>query len=124
MAARITELRPLEGWDRCTALRVPQIHKLVSDRTLQMSLFDERDLAEATHPDYAGERLSAEEAVRTYQRLATIERACRGLKSVDLHVRPIRHWTADRVRTPCADGFAGLLGGMAHAASPGAGAVR
>jgi transposase len=196
-----TELRPLEGWDWITALRAPQIQKLVADGVLQMSLFDERDLAEVTHPDYAGERLivcrnpllaeerarkrrelitaaekkldqivaatqrqrqplkgverisyrvgralgattvakyfrweiregklhyqrdpqridqdagldgvyvirtsvgaarlSAEEAVRTYKRLATIERAFRSLKSVDLNVRPIRHWTPDRVR--------------------------
>ena len=195
------ELRPLEGWDWITALRAPQIQKLVSDGVLQMSLFDERDLAEVQHPDYVGERLvvcrnpllaeerarkrqelmaaaekkldqivaatecqrqplrgaeqisyrvgralgattvakyfrweirqgklryqreqrridqdaavdgvyvirtsvgaerlSAEEAVRHYKRLSTIERAFRSLKSVDLNVRPIRHWTPDRVR--------------------------
>jgi hypothetical protein len=36
--------------------------------------------------------------VRSYQSLAQVERAFRFLKTVDLHVRPIRHWLADRVR--------------------------
>jgi transposase len=51
------ELRPLEGLDWITALRAPQIQKLVHDGVLQLSLFDERDLAEVTHPDYPQERL-------------------------------------------------------------------
>jgi transposase len=51
------ELRPIAGLDWITALRAPQIQKLVSDATLQLSLFDERDLAEITHPDYPDERL-------------------------------------------------------------------
>jgi hypothetical protein len=42
-----------------TALRAPQVQKLVSDGALQLSLFDDRDLAEITHPDYPGERLIA-----------------------------------------------------------------
>ncbi len=195
------ELRPLEGWDWITALRAPQIQKLVSAGALQMSLFDERDLAEITHPDYRGERLvvcrnpllaeerrrkrqelvavaekkleqiaeatrrkrqplrgterisyrvgralgattvakyfrweirqgtlhyqrdqarldqdaavdgvyvirtsvgaarlSTEEAVETYKRLASIERAFRSLKSVDLNVRPVHHRVPNRVR--------------------------
>jgi len=51
------DLRPLEGLDWITALRAPQIHKLVRDGVLQMSLFDQKDLAEVSHPDYPGERL-------------------------------------------------------------------
>jgi len=42
--------------------------------------------------------LSSEEVVRTYKRLSQVERAFRSLKTVDLKVRPIRHWDADRVR--------------------------
>ena len=42
--------------------------------------------------------LDAAECVRTYKSLATVERAFRSLKSVDLHVRPIHHRTAGRVR--------------------------
>lgn len=45
------------GFDWVTALRAPQIHTLATDGVLQMSLFDEQDLAEITHPDYPGERL-------------------------------------------------------------------
>ena len=51
------ELRPLTGLDWITALRAPQIQKLVSDGALPWSLFDERDLAEIRHPDYPDERL-------------------------------------------------------------------
>ena len=46
----------------------------------------------------AAERLPTAEAVRSYKRLAAIERAFRSLKTVDLKVRPIHHRTADRVR--------------------------
>ena len=200
--ARLREdLRPLEGLDWITALRAPAIQALAAGGVLQLSLFDQRDLAEITHPDYPGERLivgknpllaeerarkrgelleaterdlaqiaaatqrarrplrgqarialrigkvlgrrkvgkhftleitdtsvraardeaaitreaavdgiyvlrtslaadrlPAAEAVRSYKRLATIERAFRSLKTVDLKVRPIHHRKADRVR--------------------------
>ena len=39
-----------------TALRAPAIRKLVEGGTLQVGLFDERDLAEITSPDYPVER--------------------------------------------------------------------
>ncbi len=46
------------GW--VTALRAPAIAKLArDDGPLQMSLFDQHDLAEITHPDYPDERLIA-----------------------------------------------------------------
>jgi transposase len=195
------ELRPIEGLDWITALRAPQIQKLVSDGALQLSLFDQRDLAEISHPDYPGERLvvcrnpllaeerkrkreeliraaekklnliiaaskrkrqplsdaskinfrigkeigplkvakyfrwemrtdgllverdqkriqadatldgvyvlrtsvkleqaNTDQTVLAYKRLASVERAFRSSKSVDLHVRPIHHRLADRVR--------------------------
>jgi hypothetical protein len=44
------------------------------------------------------EHLNAAEAVQAYKDLSRVERAFRSLKSVDLDIRPIRHWTADRVR--------------------------
>jgi len=200
--ARLREdLRPIEGLDWITALRAPAIQTLAAGGTLQLSLFDQQDLAEITHPDYPGERLivcknplladerarkrrelleaterdlatiaaatararrplrgqarialrvgkmlgrrkmgkhftleitdtsfratrdeaaiareavldgvyvlrtnvAAErlptaDVVRSYKRLAAIERAFRSLKSVDLKVRPIHHRKADRVR--------------------------
>jgi len=189
------------GLDWITALRAPAIRALVEGGALQMSLFDERDMAAITSPDYPGERLivcrnpdlarertrkrqdllaateddlaaivaavgrarkplrgmaeialkvgavinrhkmakhfeldigemsfafhrnadaiAAEAAldgiyvVRTnlakrvlndvatvgaYKSLAKVERAFRSLKTLDIHLRPIFHWTAPRVR--------------------------
>jgi hypothetical protein len=46
------------GW--VTALRAPAIRKLMADDgPLQLSLFDQQDLAEITSPDFPGERLIA-----------------------------------------------------------------
>ena len=66
-SARIRALNQLEdgtqrpdpyGW--ITALRAPAIKKLMADGgPLQLSLFDEQDLAEITSPDFPGERLVA-----------------------------------------------------------------
>jgi hypothetical protein len=36
--------------------------------------------------------------VRSYKSLSQVERAFRCIKTVDLHLRPIYHWLADRVR--------------------------
>jgi transposase len=56
-SARIRdELRPAQ-LDWISALRAPQIKTLVEDGALQLSLFDEQNLFEITHPDYPGERL-------------------------------------------------------------------
>jgi len=56
--ARIREeLAGHEGLDWISALRGPAIAKLVEGGALQLSLFDERDLAEISSPDYPGERL-------------------------------------------------------------------
>jgi hypothetical protein len=57
--ARIREDLQPEGIDWITALRAPQIQALVAGGALQLSLFDQRDLAEISHPDYPGERLIA-----------------------------------------------------------------
>jgi hypothetical protein len=54
------ELRPLAGrqsWT--TALRAPAIRRLVEEGDLQLSLFDEHDLAEITSARFPGERLIA-----------------------------------------------------------------
>jgi len=42
--------------------------------------------------------LSATDAVRAYKSLARVERAFRSMKTVDLDLRPVFHWTAPRVR--------------------------
>ena len=199
-SARIRdELRPA-GLDWITALRAPQIRALLDTGAFQLSLFDERDLAEITAPEFPGERLvvcknpllaeerarkrqdllqateaaltkladqitrgtgpkgpdkiaravgrienryklaklfdiavaedgftfgrnqariaeearldgfyvirtsvetgtlAADNVVGAYKGLARVERAFRSLKTVDLHLRPIHHWLASRVR--------------------------
>ena len=50
------EIEPA-GLDWITALRAPAIRTLAEGGVLQMSLFDHRDLAAITSPDYPGERL-------------------------------------------------------------------
>jgi Transposase DDE domain len=199
-SARIRdELKPA-GLDWITALRAPQIRSLLDTGAFQLSLFDERDLAEITAPEFPGERLvvcknpllaeerarkredllqateaalgkladriacgtgprgqdkiaravgrienryklaklfdiavgedgftfarnhariaaearldgfyvirtsvvdktlAASDVVGAYKGLARVERAFRSLKTVDLHIRPIHHWLAPRVR--------------------------
>jgi len=59
-SARVEALRELGGFGWVTALRAPAIAALAADDgPLQMSLFDQVNLAEITHPDYPGERLVA-----------------------------------------------------------------
>jgi transposase len=199
--ARLTEDIKAAGLDWITALRAPAIQELVKGGLLQLSLFDQRDMAAITSPDFPDERLivcrnpdlaaqrtrkrqellaaterdlariqaavarkrnplrgaaqialavgavieqhkmrkhfdlaiteqsfaftrkaaeiAAEAAtdgiyivrtsltadvlddtatVRSYKSLSQVERAFRCIKTVDLHVRPIYHWLADRVR--------------------------
>src|SRR5689334_25228712 len=60
-SARIEALKELDGkYGWITALRAPAIRKLMAgDGPLQLSLFDEQDLAEITSPDFPGQRLVA-----------------------------------------------------------------
>jgi transposase len=199
--ARInTDIRTA-GLDWITALRAPTIQALVKSGALQLSLFDQRDMASITTPEFPGERLvvcrnpelaadrtrtrqdlllatereltrvqarvrrkrdplrgakqialevgkvvnkykmakhfqlditdtsfsfardetsiAAEVAidgiyvirtslpadtlddtatVRSYKSLGLVEQAFRFMKTIDLHVRPVFHWSADRVR--------------------------
>jgi hypothetical protein len=44
------------------------------------------------------ETMSAADTVRAYKDLARVERAFRSLKSIDLQIRPVHHWTEPRVR--------------------------
>lgn len=59
-SARIEALRELGGAGWVTALRAPALAALAAeDGPLQLSLFDQVNLAEIAHPDYPGERLIA-----------------------------------------------------------------
>jgi transposase len=59
-SARIREdLKPQEGMQWISALKSIQIQQLVQGGALQLSLFDQHDLAEIQHASYPGERLIA-----------------------------------------------------------------
>lgn len=93
------ELRPRGvGW--ITALRAPTIRSLMKDDgPLQLSLFDERDLAEIYSPDFPGERLVAcrnpllaEDRARKREELlqATEEKLAKVQARVERERRPLR----------------------------------
>ena len=54
---RISEDVKAAGLDWITALRAPAIKELLNSGTLQLTLFDQRDMASITSPDFPGERL-------------------------------------------------------------------
>lgn len=53
----IGKLKALGGIDWISALRAKEIQALVSSGSLQLSVFDQRDLMEVASPDFPGERL-------------------------------------------------------------------
>jgi transposase len=55
--ARLTDDVKTAGLDWITALRGPAIKDLMAGGALQLSLFDQRDMASITSPDFPGERL-------------------------------------------------------------------
>ena len=79
--ARIDMLLKPAGLDWITALRAPTMQKLLQQGAFQLSLFDERDLAEVTSPEYPNERLvvcrnpllAAERARKRQELLAATE---------------------------------------------------
>jgi hypothetical protein len=56
-AARIERLKEIGGIGWVSCLRSPAIRRLADAGDLQLSLFDERGLAEITSPEFPGERL-------------------------------------------------------------------
>jgi len=54
---QINKLKQLPGWGWITALTSTAIQELVEQGALQLSLLDQKNLAEITAPDYPGERL-------------------------------------------------------------------
>jgi hypothetical protein len=80
--ARITDAIAPAGLDWISALRGPAIQALLQTGALQLSLFDQRDMASITAPDFPGERLivcrnadlAAERARKREDLLAATER--------------------------------------------------
>jgi hypothetical protein len=96
--ARIREELEPAGLDWITALRAPAIQALAADGgPLQMSLFDERDMAEISSPDFPGERL-----VVCRNRELALERARKRRELLDVtekDLAPIKA-AVDRKRNP------------------------
>jgi transposase len=97
--ARIDTLLRPAGLDWITALRAPTIRTLLDQGAFQLSLFDERDLAEVTSPDFPDERLvvcrnpwlAAERARKRQELLAATEADLRKVaKAVARKTRPLR----------------------------------
>jgi len=114
VAATQRAKRPLRGKD-AIGLRVGKIinhYKVGKHFLLEIGekafayRRDEKKIAEEAALDglyvirtsVSPETLDAESTVRAYKDLSKVERAFRSLKTVDLKVRPIFHWLADRVR--------------------------
>src|SRR5664280_563956 len=107
---RIEQLRDLGGLGWVTALRAPDVAALArAVQPLQMSLFDQANLAAidaeaaldgiyVVRTSVPAEKIGAGDIVRTYKSLAAVERDFRSLKSIDLDLRPVYHYTETRVR--------------------------
>jgi hypothetical protein len=102
--ARVETLLKPAGLDWITALRAPTIRILLDQGAFQLSLFDERDLAEVTSPDFPDERLvvcrnpllAAERARKRQDLLAATEADLRKVaKAVSRKNKPLHG--ADRI---------------------------
>jgi hypothetical protein len=77
----------------------------IADQSLQVHRDQARILTESEldgiyviRTSVSEERLDAAQVVRTYKQLSRVERAFGTWKGMDIQVRPIRHWIAERVR--------------------------
>ena len=93
-----TLLKPA-GLDWIAALRAPSIRALLEQGAFQLSLFDERDLAEVTSPEFPGERrvvcrnplLAAERSRKRQELLAATERGLgKVARAVSRRRQPLR----------------------------------
>ncbi len=97
--ARVETVLKPAGLDWITALRTPTIRTLLDQGAFQLSLFDERDLAEVTLTDFPDERLvvcrnpwlAAERARKRLDLLAATEADLRKVaKAVARKTKPVR----------------------------------
>ena len=74
-----------------TALSWQRKHEAIAEEAALDGIYVIRTSVPATH-------LDAGAAVAAYKSLSQVERAFRSMKTVDLHVRPVFHYNAERVR--------------------------
>ena len=107
-SARIREDLEPAGVYWITALRAPQIKQLIEAGPLQLSLFDDRDLAEIASPDYPGERLivcrnpllAAERKRKRDELMAATERNLSRIRQAVLRKRARRSAAGPRLALP------------------------
>src|ERR1700723_3165872 len=80
------------------AVEIRDGHFAFQRRTQQIEQEARLDGIYVIRTSVPAEQLDANEAVQAYKDLSRVERAFRSLKTADLNIRPIRHWTAPRVR--------------------------
>ncbi len=113
--ATLREKRPLKGegrigmlvgktMDRCKMKK--HFHLTISDsgfhyrrNTQSIEMEAALDGVYVIRTRVEPKRMSAEDVVSAYKGLSVVERAFRSMKTMDLKIRPIFHWTADRVRS-------------------------
>jgi transposase len=78
---------------------------VIEDRSFDFEVLEDNVASEAlldgiyvVRTNLPTEKMLADDVVRSYKGLSDVERAFRSLKTVDLKVRPIRHYLEDRVR--------------------------
>ena len=113
-AATQRERNPLRG-EQAIALRVGRvIERFHMGKHIELSITDDAFTWQRRHDVIAQEaaldglyvirtsvsaqQLDAAAAVAAYKSLSNVERAFRSMKTVDLHVRPVFHYNAQRVR--------------------------
>ncbi|HEX3398991.1 MAG TPA: IS1634 family transposase, partial [Acetobacteraceae bacterium] len=79
-------------------IEIDDSHLTVRRRAAQIEQEARLDGIYVIRTSVPAEQLDTKEAVQAYKDLSRVERAFRSLKTIDLDIRPIRHWTADRVR--------------------------
>jgi hypothetical protein len=108
-SARIEELKKHPGLGWISALRSSAIRGLVDQGAIQLSLFDEQNLAEITSPDYPGERL-----VVCFNPLLADERRRKReelLEATQRELAKIERAVARRTRAPMSEGQIALKTG-------------
>src|SRR5271156_3492507 len=101
--ARITEDIKPAGLDWITSLRAPAIRELLNSGALQLTLFDQLDMASITSPDFPGERLvvcrnpdlAAERARKREELLAATEKELARIKTAVARKRDPLRGTAE-----------------------------
>ncbi len=98
----VEQLRTHEGLSWVTALKSAQIRQLVEAGSIQMGLFDERNLIEITHPDYPNERLvvcrnEARGRLRAHKREALLSASGEQLERVQAMVKKGTLRTAGKI---------------------------